>query len=247
MFKWRQCHRISSQFEHIFLCGKGERERPIITNSYFSWSRPILKKDQVLNKLITYKDVNCTCNLYTEKHIYSPNVSNRHLQYMSNNPTCWNCQAILTDSSNKLFCVSCNSLQPVDRQANLFDILGVKKSYSLDQLELKKKFRDLQSLLHPDKFSAKPKREQELSEEFSSIVNKAYSTLLNPLERGLYMLSLNNMSIEEGTTDIDKSFLMEIMEKNEEIENQQDPVKLNEIYKSNKEQLDLLIRYGLHR
>lgn len=52
----------------------------------------------------------------------------------------------------------------------------------------------------------------------SSLINKAYNTLSNPLERGLYMLSLNNVSIPEGTTSLEPEFLMEIMERNERVE-----------------------------
>lgn len=85
-------------------------------------------------------------------------------------------------------------------------------------------------------------KEQEISEEFSSVVNKAFSTLSNPLERGLYLLSLHGVSIGEGNTDVDKVFLMEIMERNEEIENETDPQKLKEFNLANKEQLQLLTK-----
>ncbi|XP_017887298.1 iron-sulfur cluster co-chaperone protein HscB, mitochondrial-like, partial [Ceratina calcarata] len=52
----------------------------------------------------------------------------------------------------------------------------------------------------------------------SSLVNKAYSTLSHPLKRGLYMLKLNDIIISEETDNLNAEFLMEIMEKNEEIE-----------------------------
>lgn len=76
----------------------------------------------------------------------------------------------------------------------------------------------MQKLLHPDKFSNKSEKEKQFSEILSSLVNKAYSTLLHPLKRGLYMLELNGITISEGTDNVNAEFLMEIMEKNEEIE-----------------------------
>uniref|UniRef100_A0A1B6HTT0 J domain-containing protein n=1 Tax=Homalodisca liturata TaxID=320908 RepID=A0A1B6HTT0_9HEMI len=152
---------------------------------------------------------------------------------------CWNCNDSV--NSNSIFCDSCGVLQPVNRSADYFQIIGVDRSYRTDNTSLRQKYRSLQTLLHPDKFSSKPKKEQELSEEFSSVVNKAYSTLTDPLERGLYLLGLHHVSIEEGTTDVDKTFLMEIMERNEEIENETDPQKLKEFYTNNKDQLDGLI------
>uniref|UniRef100_A0A1B6G6W6 J domain-containing protein n=1 Tax=Cuerna arida TaxID=1464854 RepID=A0A1B6G6W6_9HEMI len=152
---------------------------------------------------------------------------------------CWNCNASV--NSKSIFCESCGVLQPVNRTADFFEIIGVNRSYMTDNASLRQKYRSLQTLLHPDKFSSKPKKEQELSEEFSSVVNKAYSTLSDPLERGLYLLGLHHVSIEEGTTDVDKTFLMEIMERNEEIENETDPQMLKEFYMNNKDQLDDLI------
>lgn len=74
------------------------------------------------------------------------------------------------------------------------------------------------------------------------MVNKAYATLLNPLERGLYILSLHNISIEEGSMEVDKEFLMEIMERNEEIENETDPENLKQFNATNREKLDSLIK-----
>ena len=52
----------------------------------------------------------------------------------------------------------------------------------------------LQRLLHPDKFSVKSALEREISENNSSLLNKAYFTLLKSLNRGLYMLELEGMT-----------------------------------------------------
>lgn len=60
--------------------------------------------------------------------------------------------------------------------------------------------------------------EKILSESFSSLLNKAYSTLVNPLQRGLYMLKICGLNIEEGSITMDSSFLGEIMEWNEQVE-----------------------------
>lgn len=61
-------------------------------------------------------------------------------------------------------------------------------------------------------------KEKQLSENLSSLVNKAYTTLIHPLKRGLYILKLNGITISEETDNVNAEFLMEIMEKNEEIE-----------------------------
>lgn len=56
-------------------------------------------------------------------------------------------------------------------------------------------------------------------------MNNAYSTLIHPLKRGLYMLKLNDITISEETDNVNAEFLMEIMEKNEEIEDVGDDVE----------------------
>ena len=96
-------------------------------------------------------------------------------------------------------------------------MLGVEKTFSLNQAELTKKFRQLQTVVHPDKFSNKSETEQNLSAEWSSLINKAYTTLSTPIRRGEYLLKLKDVEIPEGNTAVDKEFLMEMMERNEEV------------------------------
>nr|XP_009670627.1 PREDICTED: iron-sulfur cluster co-chaperone protein HscB, mitochondrial isoform X2 [Struthio camelus australis] len=61
-------------------------------------------------------------------------------------------------------------------------------------------------------------KEQYYSEQHSSLINKAYQTLLNPLSRGLYLLELNGIQLAQETDcDADPEFLMEIMEINEKL------------------------------
>ncbi|XP_038043512.1 iron-sulfur cluster co-chaperone protein HscB [Anas acuta] len=108
----------------------------------------------------------------------------------------------------------------------------------LDVQRLQRRFRSLQRALHPDRFGQRPpfprnleeasahglvveddeKKEQHYSEQHSSLVNKAYQTLLNPLSRGLYLLELNGVEpAQETDCDADSEFLTEIMEINEKL------------------------------
>ncbi|KAL4712334.1 hypothetical protein ACJJTC_001495 [Scirpophaga incertulas] len=152
-----------------------------------------------------------------------------HIRFIS----CWSCGQDFKLDSN-LFCSNCNSLQKPEENKNYFNIMGLQESYDIDDTELAKKYKELQKYLHPDKFANKNKTEQEISEKYSSLVNEAYKTLQEPLARGIYMLKLRGKDIPENT-EIDEEFLMEIMEKNEEVENaetQDEIMKLNEENKS---------------
>lgn len=50
-----------------------------------------------------------------------------------------------------------------------------------------------------------------------------------PLERGQYLLELNGMEIPQDNSALNKEFLMEMMERNEEVEDAKTKYKLNAI------------------
>ncbi|XP_014216876.1 iron-sulfur cluster co-chaperone protein HscB, mitochondrial [Copidosoma floridanum] len=155
-------------------------------------------------------------------------------------PKCWQCDF---PHKSELFCSKCKALQKLPKDLNYFDIIGVKKDFDIVTDEVQKKYRQLQNLLHPDKFGQKSDKEKEISENLSALVNKAYSILISPLDRGLYMLKLHNVSIPEETTSLEPEFLMEIMENNEQVEEAaEDKEKALELLKKNREILDSLIK-----
>jgi molecular chaperone HscB len=84
--------------------------------------------------------------------------------------------------------------------------------------------------------------EHEISEQYSALVNKAYSTLLQPLARGLYMLQLQGVNLDEETRQTDPQFLAEIMQTNEELAEAHYPDDVKELENANKNTMDKLIR-----
>lgn len=65
--------------------------------------------------------------------------------------------------------------------------------------------------------NARSNQEKNISEEYSSLVNKAYDIIQTPLKRAIHLLSLKGEEVREGHEIDDPEFLMEIMELNEEV------------------------------
>lgn len=83
--------------------------------------------------------------------------------------------------------------------------------------------------------------EKAISEEYSSLINKAYVTLQTPLNRALHLLHLRNVHINEDDKVNETNFLSKIMELNEEIEEANSPEELNALNDKNKATLNELV------
>ena len=160
--------------------------------------------------------------------------------YVTANKTqeCWNCGRDI-DSINEQFFCDCGMIQPPQTR-NYFEVFGVVESFHQDVKVLQRRFRDLQWRLHPDKFSTKTKTEQEHALEQSILVNRAYKTLTTPILRGLYMLKLHGLALEEGEIQMNASFLINIMEVNEDIDDAKSPDILLKIQRDNNSIIDSL-------
>lgn len=155
-------------------------------------------------------------------------------QYSHKQDSCPQCG----HSSVSVFkCLQCESLIVPSKETTLFDVLGQKMSYDLTDSELKKVHRKLQTEFHPDKYSQKEASERVKSEKISSLINKAYFTLSNPYERGMYMLQLRNQPVNEGDIQLGTDFLAQIMESNEELENISTREELEKFDSSNEEEI----------
>ncbi|XP_059616314.1 iron-sulfur cluster co-chaperone protein HscB-like [Phlebotomus argentipes] len=146
---------------------------------------------------------------------FSPKLLSQ-LRNFGSQVSCWSCGN--ADGGSGIFCPKCNSLQKVDTSKNYFDILDLPLSYNVDSNALSVKFREMQSFLHPDKFSNKSQEEQDISLEWSSLVNKAYKTLLAPIKRGEYILERKGVQLPKDNSALDQMFLLEMMERNEEVD-----------------------------
>ena len=68
---------------------------------------------------------------------------------------CWNCNHV--HSSYAFICEKCRTLQEPEEGSTHFDVMGLSQNFRIDTSSLTKKFRELQRIFHPDKFTNKSK------------------------------------------------------------------------------------------
>lgn len=115
-----------------------------------------------------------------------------------------------------------------------FELFELPVAFDIDLQDLSQRYRDLQRVVHPDKFVNASDRERLLSVEKAAMINEAYQILKFPQRRARYMLELQSVSFDdEKDTALDPGFLMEQIELREalsELSQTDDPItKLNTI------------------
>lgn len=102
--------------------------------------------------------------------------------------------------------------------ADFFKLLGLPRSFNLDQAVLDARFRELQREVHPDRFAASDDAARRASMMLATQINEGYQTLRSPLKRATYMLSLAGVDIgAESNTAMSPAFLMLQMEWREQV------------------------------
>jgi molecular chaperone HscB len=106
--------------------------------------------------------------------------------------TCWSCG----DMRAAHFCQSCGKVQP-PVPVDYFSYFGLPPKLNLDVPRLERDFYRLSRRLHPDLNARAGGQEQQWSLEQSSLLNDAYRTLRDPIQRTQYLLKLEGVELEE--------------------------------------------------
>lgn len=119
------------------------------------------------------------------------------------------------------YCNTCHAPSPIPETVSFYELLDAKAppkgSFGIDARALRRVFLQAQQKVHPDHFGADEAKKR-VAEGTSSIINKAYTTLLDPLARAEYLLKLNGHEVGEEEKITDSAVLMKVMEAREEIE-----------------------------
>ena len=100
-----------------------------------------------------------------------------------------------------------------DLSKNHFELFGMPVRFLLDTAELSQRYRELQKVVHPDRYATAGEHSQRLSLQGATLVNEAFETLKDPLKRAQYLLVLNGVPMDPPQQALnDPAFLMQQME-----------------------------------
>jgi molecular chaperone HscB len=146
-------------------------------------------------------------------------------------------------------CKTVRHMRPADyikNKLNFFSVFNLKDSYTIDKSDLERQYKDLQKIVHPDKYVHESEEVLKEAQECSSFVSNAYQTLRDDYNRANYLLKLKGLKgIEEGDkSEKNQEFLEELMmiqEQIEECESKEDleKIKLEVSEKINKAKQEL--------
>ncbi len=122
---------------------------------------------------------------------------------------CWHCQS---EMAGEYFCDRCVKVQPVSKDLDYFTCFGLPRRLAIDTQVLEAKFYELSRAFHPDFYQNKSDAEQSISLGNSAMLNTAYRTLRDPIQRAEYLLDLEAGSVKDIRTTPPADLFEEILE-----------------------------------
>jgi molecular chaperone HscB len=100
-----------------------------------------------------------------------------------------------------------------DLSSSYFQLFGLPRSFGIDAAQLDSRYRELQRIVHPDRYVNASDQERRLAMQQATRINEGYQTLKDPLRRGRYLLELGGFVFSDQHHTIrDPEFLMRQME-----------------------------------
>jgi molecular chaperone HscB len=126
-------------------------------------------------------------------------------------------------------------MEMLETVADYFGVFGLPPKLNLDVPALEKQFYRISRKLHPDVYARASQQEQEWSLAQASLLNDAYRTLKNPLERTKYLLRLQGVEFEDprgagnqNPSKVPADLLEEVFELNMQLEELRQNQKMGE-------------------
>lgn len=107
-------------------------------------------------------------------------------------------------------------MQASDLTSDYFELFALPVSFGVDGAALSERYRELQRVVHPDRFVNASDAERRLSMQLAARVNEGFRILKDPLARARYLLELKGVALDD--TRLDGGFLMQQMELRERMD-----------------------------
>lgn len=127
---------------------------------------------------------------------------------------CWRCQ---DEHTPQVFCPACGALQPLPPDIDYFTVFGLARDPMLDEQALANTYYDLSRQLHPDLHQTGTTEEQEASLQNTAVLNRAYRTLRDPVQRGQYWLELNGEQLGKENNKVPPDLALLVFEVQEQL------------------------------
>ncbi len=100
---------------------------------------------------------------------------------------------------------------------NYFELFQLPLQFAIDPSQLSRAYRELQRVVHPDRFVNASAHERCLAQQKATLVNDGYRILRDDLCRARHLLQLKHVECQQHTLN-DTEFLMTQMQLREELE-----------------------------
>lgn len=143
-------------------------------------------------------------------------ISPRRTELHMARSMCWHCQSQVT---GEYFCDRCVKVQPLSKESDYFSCLGLPRRLTIDAQDLERRFYDMSRAFHPDFFHTKTDTERTISLGNSALLNNAYRTLKDPIQRAEYLVGLEAGSVKNIRSAPPAELFEEILSLQEDLEN----------------------------
>jgi molecular chaperone HscB len=110
------------------------------------------------------------------------------------------CPSCRARQEPRLTCANCSA--PLGAELDLFAALGLDRKLTIDTTRLERTYHDLSRMVHPDRFASSPAAVRAASLRSAALLTRAYRTLRDPVQRGLYWLELNGEKLADNNKHV---------------------------------------------
>ena len=128
--------------------------------------------------------------------------------------SCWRCAH---EHNATLFCPSCHAIQLLSSQIDYFSIFDLPQRPAIDEPALTQRYYKLSRQLHPDLYQTGAAEEKEASLQNTALLNRAYRTLRDIVQRGQYWLELQGEQLRKDNNRVPPALAALVFEVQEKL------------------------------